>query len=332
MYGLRWFQRWFATMVTRLLGAFSGWSWSPHHEPRKINKATVIREMLFKLFQVSHCCFERVLREPTYRQICNFKSICFPDPWWKWCLIIVLICRSSICFSIGWQKQLINCKLVGFYRDSFMNPKHRALCIRIMRCHIPDGLNDINYPLESGPELSTWWNATKICWLSSFLGGQTGAYCCLPKANTLSVEEVLEDGKFVKNRVWFVLRQFVGSFLSLNKSWFSITCWWNILKNLVSDIKKANLSYTYYQTWMKREEYIPAFGWNQAPENKRKSTGHGSVCEQQNPSVLVTSVRRVHMVRKDIPIFCPESQSERGIWWVSWKKRVIIFAMMDPLS
>ena len=35
---------------------------------------------------------------------------------------------------------------------------------------------------------------------------------------------------------------------------------------------------------MKHEEYIPAFGWNQAPENKRKSTGHGSVCEQQNPS------------------------------------------------
>lgn len=74
---------------------------------KKINKATVIREMLFKLFQVSHCSFERVLREPTYRQICNFKSICFPDPWWKWCLIR-LICRSSICFSIGWQKQLIN--------------------------------------------------------------------------------------------------------------------------------------------------------------------------------------------------------------------------------
>ena len=28
------------------------------------------------------------------------------------------------------------------------------------------------------------------------LGGETGAYCCCPKANTLSVEEVLEDGKF----------------------------------------------------------------------------------------------------------------------------------------
>lgn len=34
-----------------------------------------------------------------------------------------------------------------------------------------------------------------------FFCGQTGAYCCCPKANTLSVEEVLEDGKFVKNRV-----------------------------------------------------------------------------------------------------------------------------------
>lgn len=34
-----------------------------------------------------------------------------------------------------------------------------------------------------------------------FFCGQTGAYCCCPKANTLSVEEVLEDGKFVKNGV-----------------------------------------------------------------------------------------------------------------------------------
>ena len=57
-----------------------------------------------------------------------------------------------------------------------------------------------------------------------FFGGQTGAYCCCPKANTLSVEDVLEDGKFGKNRVCFVLRLFVGYFLSLNKSWLSITC------------------------------------------------------------------------------------------------------------
>ena len=155
------------------------------------------------------------------------------DPRWKWCLIS-LICRSSICFSIGWQKQLTNCKLVGFYGDSLWIQSTRPPNIRHHEVH-PGWPERRNYPLESGADAwrlkedgcvgkyliatrriandsctseiifmyelfrcSTWWNATTICWLSSFLGVKQGLIVVVQKRTLCQLKMYLKTASLVK--------------------------------------------------------------------------------------------------------------------------------------